>query len=63
MAATIKVLTVEDDDDDADLLAFALEQTPDRDYELRRARNLSEMHRALASFQPDIVLLDLHLPD
>ena len=63
MAATIKVLTVEDDDDDADLLAFALEQTPDRDYELRRARNLSEMHRALTSFQPDIVLLDLHLPD
>ena len=63
MAATIKVLTVEDDDDDADLLAFALEQTAERDYELRRARSLNEMHRVLASFQPDIVLLDLHLPD
>jgi len=63
MPATIKVLSVEDDDDDADLLAFALEQTPDRAYELRRARSLAQMHRVLSSFRPDIVLLDLNLPD
>jgi diguanylate cyclase (GGDEF)-like protein len=63
MPAAIKILSVEDDDDDADLLAFALEQTADRDYVVRRARSLSEMHRVLASFRPDIVLLDLHLPD
>src|SRR6185312_13648026 len=63
MTATIKVLTVEGDDDDADLIAFALEQTAGRNYELRRARSLSEMNRVLATFQPDIVLLDLHLPD
>jgi len=63
MSAAIKVLSVEDDDDDADLLAFALEQTADREYVVRRARSLSEMHRVLGSFRPDIVLLDLHLPD
>jgi len=63
MPATIKVLSVEDDDDDADLLAFALEQTPDRAYELRRARSLAQMHGVLSSFRPDIVLLDLNLPD
>jgi len=63
MPATIKILSVEDDDDDADLLAFALEQTPDRAYELRRARSLAQMHGILSSFRPDIVLLDLNLPD
>jgi diguanylate cyclase (GGDEF)-like protein len=63
MPAAIKILSVEDDDDDADLLVFALEQTADRDYLVRRARSLNEMHRVLASFRPDIVLLDLHLPD
>lgn len=63
MPAAIKVLSVEDDDDDADLLAFALEQTPDRAYELRRANSLAQMHGILSSFRPDIVLLDLNLPD
>lgn len=63
MPATIKILSVEDDDDDADLLAFALEQTPDRAYELRRARSLAQMHEILSGFRPDIVLLDLNLPD
>jgi diguanylate cyclase (GGDEF)-like protein len=63
MAATIKVLNVEDDDDDAELLAFALAAAPGRDYEIHRARALGEMHEVLASVRPDIVLLDLHLPD
>lgn len=63
MPAAIKILSVEDDDDDADLLAFALEQTPDRSYELRRARSLAQMHEILRFFRPDIVLLDLNLPD
>jgi diguanylate cyclase (GGDEF)-like protein len=62
-ADAIKILSVEDDDDDADLLAFALEQTQDRTYDLKRARSLKDMHDALALFRPDIVLLDLNLPD
>ena len=63
MSATIKVLSVEDDDDDAELLAFALAGADGRDYQIRRARTLGEMHEVLTSFRPDIVLLDLHLPD
>ena len=63
MPAAIKILSVEDDDDDADLLAFALEQTQDRSYELRRARSMAQMHEILRFFRPDIVLLDLNLPD
>jgi len=63
MSATIKILNVEDDDDDAELLAFALAGASDRDYQIRRARSLSEMHGLLAASRPDIVLLDLHLPD
>jgi diguanylate cyclase (GGDEF)-like protein len=62
-ADAIKILSVEDDDDDADLLAFALEQAPDRTYDLRRARSLKQMHDVLVRFRPDIVLLDLNLPD
>ncbi len=62
-ADVIKILSVEDDDDDADLLAFALEQAADRTYDLKRARSLKAMHDVLAGFRPDIVLLDLNLPD
>ena len=36
---------------------------PDRDYQIHRARSLSSMHEILAIMRPDIVLLDLHLPD
>ena len=63
MSATIKILNVEDDDDDAELLAFALANASDRDYQIHRARTLSEMHEVLGFQRPDIVLLDLHLPD
>jgi diguanylate cyclase (GGDEF)-like protein len=63
MSAAIKILTVEDDDDDADLLAFALDQASGRNYEIHRVRSLTEMREVLSFFQPDIVLLDLHLPD
>jgi diguanylate cyclase (GGDEF)-like protein len=63
MSAAIKILNVEDDDDDADLLAFALDQASGRNYEIHRVRSLAEMREVLLFFQPDIVLLDLHLPD
>ena len=63
MSAMIKILHVEDSDEDAELLAFALANAHDRDYEIHRARSLSEMHEILVRIRPDIVLLDLHLPD
>ncbi|HEY2836811.1 MAG TPA: GGDEF domain-containing response regulator [Rhizomicrobium sp.] len=63
MSQTIKILSVEDDDDDAELLAFALAGAADREYQIQRARTLSEMHEVLAFFRPDVVLLDMHLPD
>ncbi|HEX4157254.1 MAG TPA: GGDEF domain-containing response regulator [Rhizomicrobium sp.] len=62
MPGTITVLAVEDDDDHADVLAFALARVKDRSYEIRRARSLSEFFDRVG-LQPDIILLDLHLPD
>jgi diguanylate cyclase (GGDEF)-like protein len=63
MPATITVLAVEDDEDDADLLAFALAQAQDRAYDLWRLRSLSAFLEQAPLIRPDIVLLDLHLPD
>jgi two-component system cell cycle response regulator len=63
MLASITVLAVEDDDDDADLLAFAFTQTKDRRYETQRVRSLAEFLDQAERVKPDIVLLDLHLPD
>jgi diguanylate cyclase (GGDEF)-like protein len=63
MALCIKILNVEDDDDDADVLARALKCAPGRDYELHRTGSLAEMPGAIASTKPDLILLDLHLPD
>src|SRR6185503_3231382 len=37
--------------------------TPGREYELHRRRSLSEMPDAIAETRPDLILLDLHLPD
>jgi diguanylate cyclase (GGDEF)-like protein len=63
MSTIIKILHVEDSDEDAELLAFALANAHDREYDIHRARSLSEMHEILTLVRPDIVLLDLHLPD
>jgi diguanylate cyclase (GGDEF)-like protein len=63
MPGTIMILAVEDDDDHADLLSFALAQVKDRSYEIRRIRLLSEFLDRAGLLQPDIILLDLHLPD
>jgi diguanylate cyclase (GGDEF)-like protein len=59
----ITILNVEDDDDAADLLAHALENLKSRAYSIRRARSLAEFETLFAEAAPDIVLLDLHLPD
>jgi diguanylate cyclase (GGDEF)-like protein len=63
MPGNITVLAVEDDDDDADLLAFALAQIKDRSYAIRRVRSLAAFLDQAALLDPDIILLDLHLPD
>lgn len=63
MPDIITVLAAEDDDDDADLLALALAQAKDRTYEIRRLRSLAAFFDQTPLIQPDIVLLDLHLPD
>src|SRR5689334_20301909 len=59
----IKILSVEDDDDDADVLARALQCASGHEYELHRTHSLGEMPNAIAKTQPDLILLDLHLPD
>ena len=59
----IKILSVEDDDDDADVLDRALKGATGREYELRRICSLAEMPGAVAATQPDLIFLDLHLPD
>lgn len=61
--SAIKILNVEDDDDDADILARALERAEGREYQLHRTSSLAEMPGAIAQTKPDLILLDLHLPD
>jgi diguanylate cyclase (GGDEF)-like protein len=63
MPGAITVLAVEDDDDHADMLALALAQVKDRSYEIRRGRTFSEFLDQASLIQPDIILLDLNLPD
>jgi diguanylate cyclase (GGDEF)-like protein len=63
MPDTITVLAVEDDDDDADLLAFACAQVKDRNYGIRRVQSLAAFFEQATQINPDIILLDLHLPD
>jgi diguanylate cyclase (GGDEF)-like protein len=63
MSGSLTVLAVEDDDDDADLLAFALAQVKDRSYEMKRVRSFSELLERTDLIKPHIILLDLHLPD
>jgi two-component system, cell cycle response regulator len=59
----IRVLSLEDDDDDADLLAFALSQISGRSYDITRARSFSEFESLVTSTATDIVISDLHLAD
>lgn len=59
----IRILSVEDDDDDADVLERALKNAPGREYDLHRTHSLAEMPGAIAAARPDLILLDLHLPD
>ncbi|MEH6585719.1 MAG: sigma-54 dependent transcriptional regulator [Halioglobus sp.] len=60
MSAKIKVLMVEDS---VSLLAIYKAYLEDTDYDLVTAETLGSAHAALGAFKPDIVLLDIELPD
>ncbi len=53
------VLIVDDNEDAADLLGEILDA---RDYEVRVAHRSADALAILASFQPDVALLDIGLP-
>jgi diguanylate cyclase (GGDEF)-like protein len=63
MSRPITILNVEDDDDDAEILQRALSDVPDQEYQLHRTGTLAGLPGAIAAVQPDVILLDLHLPD
>jgi two-component system, NtrC family, response regulator len=58
-AGKCRVLIVEDEEDMRDLLKAILEQ----DYHVAEADSGAALHRALDREQPDVVLLDMKLPD
>lgn len=60
MSTQIKVLMIEDS---VSLSAIYSAYLEDTDYHLVTAETLGEAHAALGAFQPDIVLLDIELPD
>ena len=61
----IKILHVEDSDDDADLLTLALDHASpgwDKRVQLSRARNFNEGISMVQNDPPDLIVLDLNLP-
>ena len=54
-----KVLIVDDQDSMRELLRMILES----DYHIAEAGSGAALHKALEHEQPDVVLLDMHLPD
>lgn len=61
--ARVRVLVVDDNDGDADLVADYLIGIASVQFEIERAKRLQEAIDAIASSAPDIILLDLGLPD
>jgi CheY-like chemotaxis protein len=57
-----RVLVVEDNPGDAELVETLVEDHAPRQFSFRFARDLAEADAALAEDEPDIVLLDLSLP-
>ncbi len=60
MNSKIKVLMVEDS---VSLSAIYMAYLEGTDYDLVTAETLGSAHAALGAFKPDIVLLDIELPD
>ncbi len=58
---TIQILIVEDEPAHAEMISFHLERAGNMD--IRLAARLDTCLEAVASFAPDIILVDLHLPD
>ncbi len=61
--APLKVLLVEDDDEDAEFLEIILSQVTNPPFLLERAQTLAETIEYLGREEADLVLLDLFLPD
>ena len=61
--ASLHILLVEDDPDQVQFLRTTLRIGGDSPYELTHAGTLAEGMAQLDRFTPDIILLDLHLPD
>lgn len=57
------VMVVEDDPDDALLLSVLLEELPGEPYRLMRASHLASAVELAARRKPEVILLDLTLPD
>ena len=60
MSKTYRTLSVEDDDDQFTLLKIALKDMP---LELRRASNGADAVSLLTEFKPELLILDVTLPD
>lgn len=61
--ATCRVLLVEDEEGDAGLVKQALRASRDAHYEVDWVTNLGAARQRLAASQPDVLVVDLSLPD
>ncbi|WP_027388996.1 response regulator [Chrysiogenes arsenatis] len=60
---TVRVLLVEDEPGDAGLIRQALKNSPVGHFDIEWVTSLAEAEAVLAHHRPDVILLDLSLPD
>jgi PAS domain S-box-containing protein len=60
---TVKILLIEDNQDDSDLIQRRLEKSVSVRFDVTRVKTLQEGMARLASATPDLILSDLGLPD